>query len=720
MSNDKTDTTKSYSSELNDQGILTVSIDVPGESMNVFNQQISDDFAELTQEIEQNREIKAVIFMSAKDSGFIAGADIKMLDGVKTAAQGSEISSNGHILLNKIANSKKPHIAAIDGVCLGAGYELALACHYRIASDNRATKIGLPEVMIGILPGGMGNTKLPRLINLPAALDMLLSGKQLDSKRAKRLGMIDEVVSNKVLKQVAEKTALKLLKKGLPERKLALKDKIMTLPYIKDFVIKKAREQVLKKTNGLYPAPLAILDVVQQGINLPLKEALAIEAKNFGELTVSPEAQQLRKLYFATTTLKKERFMSDEAAADIKPQKVSKLGILGGGLMGAGIATVSIDKAGASVRLKDIRDEGLMSAYAYVNKFYKARVKKRILNKEAAQKKINRLTGSLDYSGFKNSDLIIEAVFESLDLKHQMVSDIEALGNEQTVFASNTSSIPIKDIASQAKRPENILGMHYFSPVEKMPLLEIIKHEGTSNQALATAVDFGRKQGKTVIVVNDGAGFYVNRILAPYINAALELAMEGVALDKIDDALVGFGFPVGPIKLLDEVGLDVGSKIQPILEEAFGDRMASIGVQQKLIDNKRLGKKVSKGFYRYDDPKLAKDIDESVYTELGITQKIEMSPETIAERCVYRMLNEAALCLDEEVIFSARDGDIGAIFGIGFPPFLGGPFQYMDTLGIDKVVNKLKEIELTQGPKYHPAPVLVSMAEANKRFHSDQ
>jgi 3-hydroxyacyl-CoA dehydrogenase/enoyl-CoA hydratase/3-hydroxybutyryl-CoA epimerase len=713
----KIETTKSYTSELSAEGILTVSIDVPNESMNVFNQQVSDDFEELTQQIGQNADVKAVIFISAKASGFIAGADIKMLDSVESAIQGSEISNNAHRLLGRIANSGKPHIAAIDGVCLGAGYELALACHYRIASDNRATKIGLPEVMIGILPGGMGTTKLPRLINLPAALDMLLSGKQLDSKRAKRLGMIDEVVSNKILLPAAHKAAIRLLKKGLPERKLALQDKILTLPFIKDFVIKKARQQVLKKTNGLYPAPLAILDVVQQGLNLPLTQALAIEAKYFGELTISPEAQQLRKLYFATTTLKKARFMSTAAAENIQPLPVSKIGILGGGLMGAGIATVTIDKAGVSVRLKDIRDEGLMSAHAYVNNFYKTRVKKRILSKEAAQKKINRLTSSLDYSGFKNADIIIEAVFEDLNLKHKMLSDIEALDNAQLIFASNTSSIPISDIAAKARRPENVLGMHYFSPVEKMPLLEIIKHSGTSDQALSTAVDFGRKQGKTVIVVNDGAGFYVNRILAPYINASLELAIDGVALDKIDEALTNFGFPVGPIKLLDEVGIDIGSKIQPILEDAFGDRMASIGVQQTLIDNKRLGKKVDKGFYRYDNPKFSKNIDESVYTDLGITKKIHMNSDLIAQRCVYRMLNEAALCLDEGVIFSARDGDIGAIFGIGFPPFLGGPFQYMDTLGIENVVNKLKEMELTQGQKYHPAPILVAMAEAHKTFY---
>jgi 3-hydroxyacyl-CoA dehydrogenase/enoyl-CoA hydratase/3-hydroxybutyryl-CoA epimerase len=718
-SDNKIATSKSYTSDLNAQGILTVSIDVPNESLNVFNQQVSDDVEELTQEIAQNNDIKAVIFISAKASGFIAGADIKMLDAVDNASEGCAISNNAHRLLDKIANSNKPHIVAIDGVCLGAGYELALACHYRIASDNRATKIGLPEVMIGVLPGGTGTTKLPRLINLAAALDMLLTGKQLDSKRAKRLGLIDEVVSNKILLQAAHKAAAKLIETGIPERKLAFKDKIFTLPLIKDFVIKRARQQVLKKTNGLYPAPLAILDVVQQGINLPLKEALAIEAKNFGDLTVSPEAKQLRKLYFATTALKKERFIDDAAAKKIQPHQVSKIGVLGGGLMGAGIAIVSIDKADVSVRLKDIRDEGLMSASAAVNNFYKARVKKRILSQEDAQKKINRLTSSLDYSGFKTSDIIIEAVFEDLKLKHQMLSDIEALGNENMIFASNTSSIPISDIAATAKRPQNVLGMHYFSPVEKMPLLEIIKHSGTSDQALSTAVDFGRRQGKTVIVVNDSAGFYVNRILAPYINAALELAMEGVALDKIDKALTHFGFPVGPIKLLDEVGIDVASKIQPILEDAFGDRMANIGVQQKLIDNKRLGKKVGKGFYRYDNPKFAKTIDESVYTDLDISKKTEMSPEIIAQRCVYRMLNEAALCLDEEVIFSARDGDIGAIFGIGFPPFLGGPFQYMDTIGAVSVVNKLKEMELTQGQKYHPAPILVAMAETNKTFYSD-
>ncbi len=702
-----------FSSELNSDGIFTITINVPNEHMNVFNEAVMEEFSQLADEIENNEGIKAVIFTSGKDSGFIAGADIKMLQKVETVMDGTAISLSAHSLLGRIANSTKPHIAAIHGVCLGVGYELALACHYRIATNDSSTKIGLPEVMIGLLPGGMGNSKLPRLISLPAALDLLLTGKQLDSKRALRLGMIDEVVSAPILSSVANMSAKKLLSTGLPERKLSFKNKLLTLPGIKDFIIKKAREQVLKKTQGRYPAPLAILDVVQQGINKPLHEALEIEATNFGELTLSPEAKQLINIYFATTALKKERFTK----SNVKPIDINKVGILGGGLMGAGIATVSIDKANTRVRLKDIRDEGILGAYYHIHHYYQQRVHRRILSKEQAKKKQNQFSASLDYSGFSDCDLIIEAVFEDITLKHQMVKDIETLGNENTIFASNTSSIPISDIAAKAKRPENIIGMHYFSPVEKMPLLEIIKHQGTSNKTLVSAVEFGKRQGKTVIVVNDGAGFYVNRILAPYMNAVLEVGMEGVAFEKIDRALMNFGFPIGPFKLLDEVGLDVGSKILPVLESAFGERMSSIGVQQILLDKGRLGKKSKKGFYRYDDPKASKKIDETVYQDLNLRINKEISEKEIIERCVYPMLNEAALCLDEAIIESPRDGDIGAIFGIGFPPFLGGPFRYMETLGINYLVDKLQGLEKEYGKKYEVAEVLVEMAKKEQLFY---
>ncbi|ODS23219.1 multifunctional fatty acid oxidation complex subunit alpha [Candidatus Endobugula sertula] len=717
-----------FSTVLDDSGILTLTIDIKHKSMNVFNQQVMQEFNEIYHDIENNNNIKAVIVISGKKECFIAGADIKMLQKVQTAEEGTAIVVPAHQLLQKISHSTKPFIAAIDGVCLGAGYEFCLACHYRIASNNKTTKIGLPEVMLGLLPGATGTTKLSRLIELPAALDLILTGKQLDTQRALQLGMIDEVVATSILGAAAKAAAYKLIgqKNHTIQRKTSLKQKIFSMPFIRDIILDKARKQVLKKTHGLYPAPLTILDLLKQNLTLPLPQALALEAKAFGQLTVTPEAKQLITIYFATTELKKTSFTNH----DIAPAEINKIGILGGGLMGAGIATVSIDKAKTSVRMKDIHYEGLLSAQRYIDQYYQKRIRRHILSPEQAKKNINRFTSSLDYSGFSQCQLIIEAVFEDITLKHNMLSEIESLGNDNLIFASNTSLIPIREIAAKSQRPEQVIGMHYFSPVEKMPLLEIIKHPNTSEQTIATAVNFGRKQGKMVIVVNDSAGFYVNRILIPYLNAAMDVGLEGIPLDKIDRTLVAFGFPVGPFKLLDEVGIDVGSKILPILEKAFGERMKGAtvdgdNIQQRFIHNKRLGKKVKKGFYRYDNPKHFQQIDPTVYPEMGIqhttnTSEKTFSEQTIIERCLYPMLNEAAMCLDEGIINNARDGDIGAIFGIGFPPFLGGPFHYMDSLGIDNVVATLNKLTERYGGKYSVTQRLEETQKNMTRFYPHQ
>lgn len=668
--------------ELDNDGILTIRINVVTETMNVLNPSVIQAFTHVVNDIDQNTSIKAAIFISAKDDCFISGADINMLQQVHTAAEGTAIVSEAHQLLQHISRSKKPFIAAINGVCLGAGYELSLACHHRIATDSPSTRIGLPEVMLGLLPGATGTTTLSRLISLPSALDMMLTGKQINAKRALRLGMIDSVVPNSILLDAAKAEAKTIMSYGkITKKKNRTKNilkRIMSLPLISHYIIHQAKKQVLHKTKGLYPAPLAILDVVKYGLHKPLHTALQYEAKRFGELTVTPQAKQLIHLYFTTTALKKETFIESSTP----PKDVHRIGILGGGLMGAGIATVSIDKADTLVRIKDINDTGLLYVHRHIQQYYQARTKRKIITVEHAKKKTNQLSSSIHYTGFSQCDVIIEAVFEDITVKHQMLNDIEALNNEHIIFASNTSSIPITQIAAQAKYPENVIGMHYFSPVEKMPLLEIIKHPHTSDQTIATAVQLGRQQGKTVIVVNDGAGFYVNRILAPYMNAALQLGADGVPFDVIDQALVNFGFPVGPIKLLDEVGIDIGSKILPILEVAFGERMKSCGMQQTLLNKGRLGKKVKKGFYQYNNPNN-KGIDESVYIDLNITQKIHMDEHTIIQRCLYPMLHEAQRCLEENIIQSQRDGDIGAIFGIGFPPFLGGPFRYIESMGIE-------------------------------------
>lgn len=427
---------------------------------------------------------------------------------------------------------------------------------------------------------------------------------------------------------------------------------------------------------------------------------------------MTSESKALRSLFFATTEMKKE-----QGVADVPAKPLQKIGVLGGGLMGGGIAFVSATKAKLPVRIKDIADQGIANALNTAYGLLHRRVKKRILRHSQMQQQLSFITGTTDYSGFKDVDVVIEAVFENLELKQQMVADIETHCRPETIFASNTSSIPISQIAEKAARPENVIGLHYFSPVDKMPLAEVIAHAGTSDQTISTTVALAKKQGKTPIVVKDGAGFYVNRILAPYMSEAANLVLDGEPIDKIDKVMVKFGFPVGPLKLMDEVGIDVGTKIIPFLVAEFGDRFTAPDAFQVVIDDDRKGKKNNKGFYDYSAKAKGKTVDESIYTLLGLTPNPTMSDQHMIQRCVYLMLNEAARCLDEGVIRSARDGDIGTIFGIGFPPFLGGPFRYMDKIGITKLVEQLEDLAKIHGDKYLPADILVKMSKENTTFY---
>ena len=441
---------------------------------------------------------------------------------------------------------------------------------------------------------------------------------------------------------------------------------------------------------------------------------LTTEAKLFGELVVSPESEQLMNIFFATTELKKDNGVESDA----KPQDIARVGVLGGGLMGAGIAFVTADKAGKRVRIKDMNSQGINHALKYCWEIYRKRIKRKRISINEASKRFAAISGTTDYSGFKRTDLVIEAVFEDLSLKQKMIKDIEENCGEKTIFATNTSSIPISEIASASQRPEQVIGLHYFSPVDKMPLLEIIKSEKTSDEVIATCVEFGRQQGKTVIVVQDGAGFYVNRILAPYMNEAGQLVAESVAVDRIDEALVNAGFPVGPMTLLDEVGIDVATKVAPILEEAFGKRMAPPAMFDKLKSDDRKGRKNGRGFYRYDvKGKGKKPVDESIYLALGIQPGNMLDDSTIVQRCLLMMVNEAVKCLEDKIIRNVRDGDIGAIFGIGFPPFLGGPFRYIDSIGAEEIVKQMEMLEKIHGERFKPAQLLVDKAESGETFY---
>jgi len=430
---------------------------------------------------------------------------------------------------------------------------------------------------------------------------------------------------------------------------------------------------------------------------------------------MTPQSAALRSLFFASTSLKKER------GGNAQPHELHRIGILGGGLMGGGIACVTATRGGLPVRIKDVNETGINHALKYSWDVLGKRVRSKRMRPAERQKQMMLISGSTDYTGFERVDVVIEAVFEDLALKQQMVAEIEQHAAPHTIFASNTSSLPIGQIAAKAQRPEQVIGLHYFSPVDKMPLVEVIPHATTSEETIATTVALAHKQGKTAIVVADRAGFYVNRILAPYINEATRCLLEGEPIEALDKALVDFGFPVGPITLLDEVGIDVGTKIIPVLVEQLGPRFAAPAAFEAVLKDGRKGRKNGRGFYLYPSEgqqrQRSKRADTSVYLLLGITPKSHLQPAVIAQRCVMMMLNEAARCLDEGVIRSARDGDIGAVFGIGFPPFLGGPFRYMDQLGADKVVKTLEYLQRQHGEYFAPCERLQRMAQQGERFY---
>jgi 3-hydroxyacyl-CoA dehydrogenase/enoyl-CoA hydratase/3-hydroxybutyryl-CoA epimerase len=695
-----------------DNGIAILAMDVPGESMNTLKAAFGDEMTVLLDDIEKDSSIKGVVLVSGKDNSFVAGADITMLDACSTADEAMALAKGGQDIFNRIETMRATFVAAIHGPALGGGLELAMACHYRVCTDSPATQLGLPEVQLGLLPGSGGTQRLPKLAGIQQAIKMMLTGASVRAKQAKKYGIVDEVVPRSVLVEVASQFATR----SKPSRKVEPKGLVNKLlegtgPG-RNIVFKKAGEQTQTKTRGNYPAPQQILDVVAVGINKGIKAGLEAEARAFGQLVMTPESKQLRQIFFATTAMKKE-----SGVADVPPEKVNKVGVLGGGLMGGGIAYVTATKAGVPVRIKDIQPAGIANAMKYSYDLLNKKVKRRFMRKSEMQKQLALLTGTLDYSGLQDADIMVEAVFEDVGLKRKMVADVEQACKAETIFASNTSSIPIGDIAAEAARPENVIGLHYFSPVDKMPLAEVIAHEKTSDQTISTTVEFAKKQGKTPVVVKDGAGFYVNRILAPYMNEAASLILAGEPIDHIDKALLNFGFPVGPVKLLDEVGIDVGTKIIPVLMDAFGERFTAPSAFDKVLADDRKGKKNKKGFYDYSGKKPGKAVDESIYPLLGVSPSKSRSESEISERCVLMMLNEAARCLDEGVIRCARDGDIGAIFGIGFPPFLGGPFRYMDQLGISKVVERLNYYADKVDGKFKPAAVLEKMAAENTSFY---
>jgi 3-hydroxyacyl-CoA dehydrogenase/enoyl-CoA hydratase/3-hydroxybutyryl-CoA epimerase len=712
-------------------GVCTIWMDQKNEKINKIGPDLIDLFEDIFSELNKDNSIKAII-LTSKKKDFIAGADIDAFSKVQKPGDWKPISRKGHAILKQIEESKKPIIAAIHGNALGAGLEIALACHARICSNDKSTKVALPEVKLGLLPGGGGTQRLPRLIGLQAALDMMLTGKNVFAYPALKLGLVDKVVHVSALQKAAQKLALELVEKpiqrernhlgmdtvksGFPALQKTLTNIILEAPLVNKIVFDQAKKMVDKQAHGNYPAPYKIMECVEIGWNQGLEKGYEAEVEKFEELILSPVSRQLINIFFAMTDKKKNPYGED------KVKHVHRLGMIGAGFMGAGIAEVSMND-GIHVLLKDINQDMINSAFKTIYNDNAKRVSKKSMTKIELEEKMALLSGSLNYEDLDNQEIIIEAVFEDLKLKQNILADVEANAKPNTIFATNTSALPIKHIAAKAKNPELVIGMHYFSPVPKMPLLEIIKTDKTADWVTATCYDVGVRQGKTVIVVNDGPGFYTTRILAPLMNEAQLLLDEGGDILQIDKEMNLFGFPVGPITLADEVGIDVGAHIMSgeLMQEMLAAR-PKFKVSKTLLEISKAGykgRKNNKGFYKYDEKgkKVSGQIDADIYSFYGGNTRTKFDANEIHMRCAMAMVNEAALCLQENVITHPLDGDIGAVFGLGFPPFRGGPFRYIDTVGAQQVVDILNDLTAKHGERFEPAQILIDYAKSNKKFY---
>jgi len=722
-------------------GIARLVFDLSGEKVNKFSGKVVTELNALLDDLAKRPGLKALVITSGKTDVFVAGADIRELQTISTTDEAYAKARAGQLLFQRVADLPFPSVAAIDGACLGGGMEFALACTYRIVTDEPKTSLGLPEVSLGILPGWGGTQRLPALVGLGQALEMILPGKPLNGTKAFKAGLADRCVARAFLPAELDAFVAEILTPGGRAKVLARRAqrpfarKLADSALMRPVVWAKARKELMRKTRGMMPAPLKALAVIRETRGMSLAQGLEAEARGFAELAVTPECRCLIDLFFATEAVKKEGVLhkssspvpggqgearSPQQTAGKSERSVATAGVLGAGVMGGGIAWLFADK-GMQVRVKDIAWEAVAKAYKTASEYNATLVKIRKLTHQQAAQRLLRIGGGIDYTGFAATDVVVEAVVEDLGVKRKVLAEVERHVRDDCVLASNTSSLSVAAMAEALARPERFVGMHFFNPVNRMPLVEVVAGPRSSPEAVALVANLARRCGKTAIVVKDCAGFLVNRILLPYMNEAARLLQEGGDLERIDHVVYRFGMPMGPFTLTDEVGIDVGHKVAKILAAAYGERMAVAEVLAKVHDElKLLGAKSGKGFYLHQgkERRINPDIDAAVS---GAQGDLNLAPRAIGDdeildRCLLIMVNEASRCLDEGVVASPAVLDLAMVMGTGFPPQRGGPLHHADTLGPKLVVARLRELCAAHGMRFEPSPLLVRMAQRDVRF----
>ena len=693
--------------------VAVVTFDTPEKKVNTFTMESLEELFAILCDLDADiGALKGVVFTSAKEQSFIAGADISIIEDLRDSEAAAVMARKGQEVFNLIAALPFTTVAAVHGSCLGGGLEFALACDYRVASDDPGTFMGLPETQLGIIPGFGGTQRLPRLVGLPAAVRMITTGSPVYPGKALRIGLVDEVTKREYLMDAAMAAVAgdlpttrnyrnkvagrleRLLEKNIVGRK---------------FLLAKARKTILANTRGHYPAPMAAVDAIEYGMNHGIAKGLVEESRIFGKMAVTDISKNLIRVFRLRESFAKG---DPSLAADI-----DRIAVIGGGAMGAGIAALAAER-GMHVRLIDMSEEALGKAIRFLEEDVKEKRRKHHYTGVAAQWIPTRLTVDTQVRGIGNSEVVIEAVAERMDVKKSVFSSVADSVPGNTAIVTNTSSLSVTEMAAGVPHPERVAGFHFFNPVDRMPLVEVIRGEQTSTETVDRMAAFARKLGKVPVIVKDSPGFLVNRLLLPYLNEACLLLQEGADINAVDQALFAFGMPMGVFILLDQVGLDIVVHAGKSMLEGYGDRMTPSPILAAMVEAGRMGKKAGKGFYLWDsDGKRRSDPD--VYRLLAphLTGKDAFSSDQIVHRLVYSMINEATLCLEESVVPSPEAVDAAMILGAGFPPFTGGLLRYADRVGTRDIADTLLNLSKEVSRRFAPSETLEKMAGEGGVFY---